>query len=154
MFLHSPDNGNIEEVLTADMFFLLGQLSDISHIHVFSMWWSYTEKYSILGALHCKLCGYLASPLCFWRFCFLLKQSCLCTLERGQHEKKCARDSSMYKQNYNAYLLGAYETTYVLRICQALLNIHLADYFLAACFSMCIPNIHKVAQLQKHKGWS
>lgn len=32
--LKSLDNGNIEEVLTADVFFSLGKLSDISHIHV------------------------------------------------------------------------------------------------------------------------
>lgn len=33
--LKSLENGNIEKVLTADMFFSLGKLSDISHIRVY-----------------------------------------------------------------------------------------------------------------------
>lgn len=34
-FLRSLDNGNIEDVLRADVFFSLGKLSDLSHTHVY-----------------------------------------------------------------------------------------------------------------------
>lgn len=68
---------------------------------------------------------------------FLPRQSSLlCFLrDRAAWEEKCAKNSSIHKQNFNKML--------IFNICQGSLNVHLAGfYFLTVCLNMCVHNIH------------